>query len=342
MHRSEEGTRGAPPTLLSEMTWSNAELRAALAAYEPAITSRPLSPITIASDLAYVLRFLRWRAGDYVPRSVGVLSGRPVPEGPRDLAGLKEDLVAYRTYLTENRVGGVDTYVRPPRQFMDWLANPSEAPEHSPARPAREVVPRGRVAPRQSLPALPSDSEVVKARAIYREAEPRDVAYRVARYIVEHHDSAGFSRGEGIAILLMSWNAGFYRFRPALRQTLIADLDGLIARHEAEFEALAARSAATYDDGDRPAVERLYQDFVPRLWPVGTAKALHVLVPRFFPLWDTAMASAFGLRLSPPDRSIASYGRLMEIVAEFARRSQLDDPLKALDEWAYVRYTLRR
>ena len=334
----------APPgAFVSKTTWSDAELEAELARYEPAISSRPLSHSTIDSDLAYVRRFLKWRTGDYVPRSVVVRSGRPVARGHRDLAGLKEDLVAYRTYLTEKRVGGVDTYVRPPRQFLEWLASPSEAPQRrSPATTAREAVPRGGVTTRQSLPALPSDGEVVKARAIYREAEPRDIAYRVSRYIVDHHDSAGFSRGEGIAILLMSWNAGFYRFRPALRQTLIADLNELIARHEPEFSDLAARSAATYDAGDRPEVERLYQDFVPRLWPVGTAKALHVLVPRFFPLWDTAIANAFGLRLSPPNRSIASYLRLMEIVAEFARRSRLDDPLKALDEWAYVRYTLRR
>ncbi|MGH2489270.1 MAG: hypothetical protein ACRDFR_06620, partial [Candidatus Limnocylindria bacterium] len=74
----------------------------------------------------------------------------------------------------------------------------------------------------------------------------------------------------------------------------------------------------------------------------GTAKALHVLAPTFFPIWDTAIASGLHLPISPPERSVESYLGLMRIVRTFAAQSRLPDPLKAFDEWAYVRFTLRR
>jgi len=91
---------------------------------------------------------------------------------------------------------------------------------------------------------------------------------------------------------------------------------------------------------DGPAIERTFRAFVAVLWPVGAAKALHVMAPGFFPIWDGAIARAFGLTISPPEASVRSYMRLMEIARRFCEESVLADPLKALDEWAYVRYTL--
>ena len=93
---------------------------------------------------------------------------------------------------------------------------------------------------------------------------------------------------------------------------------------------------------DAAAVEAIYRDFLATLLPVGTAKALHVLAPAFFPIWDTAIASKFGLLLWPAEASVKSYLDLMDLARRFASASRLDDPLKALDEWAYVSFTLRR
>lgn len=192
---------------------------------------------------------------------------------------------------------------------------------------------------------MPSDADVAAKRAIFAEAEPRDLAYKVARDMVERAYSGGqsFSRADGVAILLMTWNAGFYRFHPDRLRTLVADLDRLISRHEASITAWRARSAASYEPrSDAGRVEHVYRDFVAVLWPVGTAKSLHVLAPRFFPIWDRSIADALGLALSPPEASVSSYLRLMEIAGRFAQGSRFEDPLKALDEWAYVTYTLGR
>lgn len=193
--------------------------------------------------------------------------------------------------------------------------------------------------------ALPSDVEVAANRRIYLEAEPRDLAYKVARHLVDrwYAGDRTFTRADGVAILLASWNAGFYRFRPAAGRTLVADLATLIDRHDDTVRWARMRNAADYDpavDGER--VEVVFRDFVNVLWPVGTAKALHVLAPTFFPIWDESIAAAFRLRLSPPGASVASYLRLMAIASRFAKASGFEDALKALDEWAYVKFTLAR
>jgi hypothetical protein len=141
----------------------------------------------------------------------------------------------------------------------------------------------------------------------------------------------------------MSWNSGFYRFRPDRLRTLVVDLDGLIDSHRKSFDDYRSRTAATYDaTRDRPSVEAIYDAFRMILWPVGAAKALHVVAPTFFPIWDTAIANEFRLRLSPGDASAGSYLAWMDLARRFAAGSSLKDPLKAFDEWAYVSFTLRR
>ena len=141
-------------------------------------------------------------------------------------------------------------------------------------------------------------------------------------------------------MLLLSWNAAFYRPRPILVRTLVADVERLIYDHVEQLLAFRAGSIATYDETqDSAGVERMFGSFMACLWPVGAAKALHILAPQFFPLWDTAIAKQLGLDLSRGS-SIKSYLRMMCIAQEFARGYQRADPLKALDEWAYVTFTV--
>jgi hypothetical protein len=330
--------------------------------YHQQLSDGPYSPYTVGSYLDYARRFLSWRAGDYAPRGMPMPPSRPVPPGRRDMPGLRSDLQQYEVILTAGgrRPGAIRTYIDNASRFVDWLegsyipkANVQEGTTRSAARHARtrvlvhaDDVTADLVHPHPGVEVeLPSDAEVAAKRIVYAQAEPRDIAYRVARYLIglNGQDGSGFTRADGVAILLMSWNAGFYRFRLDLSRTLLADLDRLIARHDDLLTDVGNRGADTYDPRrDARAVERAYRDFVAVLWPVGTAKSLHVLAPRFFPIWDGSIAQAFRLQLSPPRRSVASYLRLMEIASAFARVSRFEDPLKALDEWAYVRFTLKR
>lgn len=335
------------------MGWTNDELFEALNRYEKECESANLSDATVHSYVNYARMFLRWRINDF--RTHGDYSAaRELRPGPVGMAELEEDLLEYGDYLRTagRQPTAVQTYVVHARQFVHWLDGrfvpgarrqrslEQAAADRRPAAPAAR-----RIRTDQTALDLPSDDAVQAKRKVYAAAEPRDLAYKVARRLIEQARGSGseFSAGDGVAILLMSWNAGFYRFRPGPVRTLAADLDRLITTHRHQFDEFRARSIATYDEAtERKAVESLYREFLAILWPVGTAKALHVLAPSFFPIWDTAIAGGFRLTLSPPERSVESYLDLMRIARSFATGSRLADPLKAFDEWAYVTFTLRQ
>ena len=81
------------------------------------------------------------------------------------------------------------------------------------------------------------------------------------------------------------------------------------------------------------------------LGPVGSAKALHLLAPRFFPIWDTKIAQHYGLGLSVSGSKKQKYWRFMLITQGQClglRRAHWngDNSLKAIDEYNYCKYTL--
>ena len=53
---------------------------------------------------------------------------------------------------------------------------------------------------------FPRDAEVTAKRVIYADAEPRDLAYKVARHLVEraYAGDQRFSRGDGVAVLAIT------------------------------------------------------------------------------------------------------------------------------------------
>ena len=98
-------------------------------------------------------------------------------------------------------------------------------------------------------------------------------------------------------------------------------------------------------DGDEISVRDLFSAFEDVLFPVGAAKCLHLLAPRFFPLWDRAIAVGYGLALDKKGSNAERYWIFMQ----FARRQiqhlgggySGSNPLKSLDEYNYCIYTKR-
>ena len=90
----------------------------------------------------------------------------------------------------------------------------------------------------------------------------------------------------------------------------------------------------------------VFRDFAAVLGAVGVAKALHVLAPTFFPLWDNKIANEYGIRLEYVGKVENGFwwGRYMDFM-EIRRMqvaalgSTVSSPLKALDEWDYMRFT---
>jgi hypothetical protein len=89
-------------------------------------------------------------------------------------------------------------------------------------------------------------------------------------------------------------------------------------------------------------VQDIFKRFEWLLGPVGAAKALHLLAPRLFPLWDNAIAKANGVRILGRGENAKRYCFFMtamkeQIEALGGQKRIGRNPLKALDEFYYCK-----
>ena len=191
----------------------------------------------------------------------------------------------------------------------------------------------------------PTVQEIEAAHRAFEESEPRDLFYRAATELVglALQEETSLSLTEALAVLLQTWNRAFYRFTPFDSRHL-ADLEHVVTTNQQELASLRERCIEGFSDEDATARERLFGDFEKVLGPVGASKALHLLAPRFFPLWDRAIAKAYGLALRERGKNTDRYHRFMEITkrqyeALVGKHSTRQNLLKLLDEYNYSHYT---
>jgi hypothetical protein len=192
----------------------------------------------------------------------------------------------------------------------------------------------------------PRLQDLTWARATFEAAEPRDLFYRLAAYLIGEADKQGaaFSKSEALAILLQSWNRSYYqRLKIPFDAAHFAAIERLLDQNAGELASLAARSIESLEPSDETTIRDLYRDFAGVLGQTGASKALHMLAPRFCPLWDGFIAQAYGLYA----RDDRDYWRLVCATAEQVRSVGGEvalgrNPIKAIDEYNYCRYTLGR
>ena len=191
----------------------------------------------------------------------------------------------------------------------------------------------------------PTLDELVLAHSLFEEREPRDLFYRIATWLMDPATrvSHPFGRTDALAALLQTWNRGYYqRQRIPFDAAHYAAIDGLLERHDGQLAAFGARTIASLRADDEPAVRSLFAHFTRVLGPTGASKALHLLAPRFFPLWDSEIA-ARGYHLY--QRDDIDYWLLLEAVRDQSaavggEQGLGGNPVKAVDEYNYCRYTL--
>jgi hypothetical protein len=175
--------------------------------------------------------------------------------------------------------------------------------------------------------------------------EPRDVFYRAATYLVtkalEHE--APLSVSEALSVLLQTWNRAYYQYHP-IRSDHYEQLDHLLTEHGVWLKSVRHRSIDTMTANDKSHLIDVFQDFEMLLGPVGAAKALHLLAPALLPLWDRAIAVAYGLELGPTGTNGHRYVRLANLAKAQAaglvgKAVARDGVLKAIDEYNYCRFT---
>jgi hypothetical protein len=190
-----------------------------------------------------------------------------------------------------------------------------------------------------------SANALKKARKAFEANEPRNLFYRAATELVDLalRGATSLTVAEALAVLLQTWNKAYYQYRK-FDNVHFTDIENLLAENKLLITRYRPRTIDQLDDADGTTIENLFQSFERVLGPVGAAKALHLLAPNFFPLWDRAIAKAYNLELGRAGSNGERYWQFLSI----SRRQCLDvtrdnpncgDPLKSIDEYNYCRYT---
>lgn len=192
---------------------------------------------------------------------------------------------------------------------------------------------------------MPSLQDLAEAKKVFEAHEPRDLFYRAAMELValSREGKTSLTVAEALAVLLQTWNKAFYQYKRFDEQHF-KDIEQLIKNHFSVLISYNERSIESFSQEDEQEVVRLFMDFESVLGPVGAAKCLHLLAPKFFPLWDRAIANAYGLPLQPKGGNAERYCCFMRIVKKQVEHLGGEkgigrNPIKAIDEYNYCKYT---
>lgn len=192
----------------------------------------------------------------------------------------------------------------------------------------------------------PSRDDLVRAHDAFRAHESRDLFYRAATALVRlaKDGAVDLTTGEAVAVLLRTWNSAYYRYHPNGAADY-ATIENLIAKHEAWLTSAAQRTITSLTAADEKPLLNIFSDFEAALGPVGAAKALHLLAPRFMPLWDRAIAAEYIGGLGRIGTNSGRYLQFMRQCREQSISAGGDaaaadgNILKALDEYNYCAFT---
>lgn len=197
----------------------------------------------------------------------------------------------------------------------------------------------------------PTAAEIREGHHAFRERESRDAIYRVATFLIEHYWGEPARIADALGILLLTWNNAFYRYGGFD----FAELERCVDRNQLLIDAFRRRNILDYTDADDGAIRALFSDFLAALRvtragmtrrsPVAVAKALHLLAPSFFPIWDKKIAVKYSCDYTRNPE--ASYLRFMYLTRGLARtfsaaggRDQGGTTVvKLIDEYNYAKHT---
>ena len=180
----------------------------------------------------------------------------------------------------------------------------------------------------------------------FQKQEPRDAMYKTAMFLVEHFWGKPHEMADSLGVLLLTWNHAFYRYG-------LFDFDALedcIARNQSSLEGYRDRNILSYTPDDDVAISHLYNQFLEALQiasgktagrrsPVSVAKALHLLAPAFFPLWDDQIATAYRCHYD----HISFLRQMKELASSVASAVDVQSTgktlLKLIDEDNYAKFT---
>jgi hypothetical protein len=199
---------------------------------------------------------------------------------------------------------------------------------------------------------IPEVGEFRKGLEAFKRNEWRGCVYfKALGHISQNWGNPG-EMAWGIGGLLHVWHQAFYRF---------GDFDsnklrGCIERNLGAINKFKNRYIGDLLKTDEDEIERLFKEFLHALQsvnkkgirrsPVAVAKALNLLAPHFFPLWDDDIADGYKCSFVYSEfgpSEYISFCRKMQKMAEQVKNyvPLTDDRslLKRIDEYNFSKYT---
>jgi hypothetical protein len=197
---------------------------------------------------------------------------------------------------------------------------------------------------------IPTKEEFCKGIEEFKKYEKRDAMYKVATFLVSNFWGKPPDMSDGLGVLLLTWNHAFYRFG----SFNFDKLEKCIADNIQELNGFRNRNILSLSIDDEKNIKDLFIKFLDALQidsgkkqgiksPVAVAKALHLLAPNFFPLWDAAIAQHYKCHNnnSPAENYIA-FCKITKTIADEVKNysnNQNKTLCKLIDEYNYSKYT---
>lgn len=192
---------------------------------------------------------------------------------------------------------------------------------------------------------MPNAREFERGVREFRKCEPRDAMYRVATFLVTEFWRQPSDLADGVGVLLLTWNQALYRYgSPDFKR-----FEEFLTGNGPAFDQLRGRDISTFGTADQEIILTLFASALHALQiaegksqghrsPVAVAKALHLLAPSFFLLWDKAIAEAYhcGYSSHPGRKYLEFMADLRETIEPL---KQGKTHLKVVDEYNYAKFT---
>ncbi len=197
---------------------------------------------------------------------------------------------------------------------------------------------------------IPNREEFLKGCEEFEKHEKRDAMYKVATFLVSHFWGKPSDMADGLGVLLLTWNQAFYRYG-------IFNFDKLekcITNNFQKIGKFRNRNISSLLNSDEDDIKDLFAKFLEALQidsgkkrgtksPVAVAKGLHLLAPKFFPIWDDKIARAYRCYYNEnPAEKYVSFCRITKTIVNEVREyiGRSDKTLiKLIDEYNYSKYT---
>jgi hypothetical protein len=197
---------------------------------------------------------------------------------------------------------------------------------------------------------LPTLDELKLGYEAFQKRERRDAMYKTATFLVCNYWGKPAEMADSLGVLLLTWNQACYRYG----SFDFEKLEKFIEDNLVGLGQYRAKNIIDYSSKDDEGITGLFDKLLLALAiaegkkagvrsPVAVAKALHLLAPHFFPLWDRKIAEGYGCTYATnPAKQYMAFVGISQSIAQSLLSVCLPPGrtlLKLIDEYNYAKYT---